>query len=269
MPLTAPSSRIRALVVALALISAAGACSDDGGDAGSAGSTRPEAETTAPRDADGATTTTVADDDGTTTTTTLDDVAVAEAEALAEAVTLTPDDFVAEGWTFDLPDEDRDTIRDCFVDFDESLVAEHTSPSFLREGEAYRSQVTTTGLVMTDADTASSHVDEVATDPFVACVEETYREGLGDDLLAVTLGVAPDAAPVGEQSAALEGTLSVVDSDGSPLDAELALWMIRTGPVLTAVSVAVFGQPDPGLDVPSLVADVTTLMGDRQAAEVG
>lgn len=261
MPLTAPSPRRRALVVALALLGTAAACSDDGGDAEVVASTTTAPEVTEPAGADDATTTPEA--------TARDEADVDQAEALAEAVTLTPDDFVAEGWTFDLPDEDRDTIRDCFVDFDRSLVAESTSPSFLREGDSSRSQVATTGLVMTDADTAASHVDEVATDPFVACVEETYREGLGDELLEITLGEAPDAAPVGEQSAALEGTLTVVDSDGSPLEGEVSLWMIRTGPVLTAVSVAAFGQPDPGLDVPSLVADVTTLMADRQAAEVG
>ncbi|MGI8938550.1 MAG: hypothetical protein ACR2JF_10125 [Iamia sp.] len=262
-----PPRTVAAVARALALtaVLALAACSSGGREDAAVVSSAPQEDP-----ADEAITTTEA-----ATTTTEDDAATTtddpdpDAAALAEAVTLTADDFT-DSWTSSPPDDDDDeSIRDCFTDIDEALVADVTGPDFAQEEPTFLSQIGTTGLVAVDDGSASGLVDELASEDFAACVEGQFGSSLGDVLLDIEVSPAPDVPTTAEQASALNGTLTIEGETGSPIDGEISLWLIRTGPVLTGVSVVVIGDPTPGLDLATLVDETTGAVADLQAAEVG
>lgn len=276
--ITTSRPRLRALCAAAALVLVLAACGggdDDDADA----TTTTEAEETTTTEA---TDDTSADDDtggigagdDDTDDTSADDDADADADAdaaaLAEAVVLTADDFTDE-WSSEASGPSETDLRECFTDFDDELLGDFTGEDFSREGTTTDSlsQIGSTGLVVSDADVAEGFVDEFATNAFAGCVEDQLGTALGPNLLDLALDPAPDAAPVADQAGALNGTITIASDDGTPIPGEISIWLIRTDQVLTGVTVAVFGEPDPGADVATLADETVSAVADKQATAVG
>lgn len=280
---TTSRPRLRALCAAAALVLVLAACGGgDDDDADSTTTTEAEETTTTADDSSGDEDTddTSGDDGGgiggsdddTDDTSADDDTddADADAAALAEAVVLTADEFTDE-WSSEASGPSETDIRECFTDFDDELLGDFTGEDFSREGTTTDSlsQIGSTGLVVTDADVAEGFVDEFATNAFAGCVQDQLGTALGPTLLDITLDPAPDAAPVADQAGALNGTITIASDDGTPIPGEISVWLIRTDQVLTGVTVAVFGEPDPGADVATLADETVSAVADKQATAVG
>lgn len=253
--------------VVVALLLAAG-CSDDGSDDASvvdsdtteAESTTTEAESTTTEDEP-----TTTEDETTTTeegSTTTEDSS--EAEALAEAVTLTENDFASD-WTSTPDEQDEETLLDCFsdVDLDSSLLAQFTSPGFSQEATDALIGVSSIGMVLSDADEATTLMDEAGTNQYAGCALDFLSQD--GSLEGTDLNPAPEGPPVGDQSVALTGVFTVTDDDGSTLDGELYVAFIRTDAVVSGLSVFSVGETD----FATVVDETTAIIGDKQAAEVG
>lgn len=274
--MTTSRRRLRPLCAAVALVLVVAACGgEDGSDTSDAPpTTAPSEDTTTTEDdtdgtaADDLDTDDTADDD--TDDAGVDDHDVgadddAAAEALAEAIVLTEDDFTAE-WTAEPDEEDPTDLKDCFQDVDlgSELLAESTSPNFSQESADAFIGVGSTGLVVTNAKVAADLVVEAGTDAWAGCALDLLSESFGAALLDADLNPAGDGG-VGDSSAVLNGYFSVEDDEGNVLDGETSLWLIATGEAVTGISVVDFGDTE----FATAVDQVTAIVADRQAEAVG
>ncbi|HXH58839.1 hypothetical protein [Iamia sp.] len=192
-----------------------------------------------------------------------------EDQALAEAVTLTEDDFSAE-WTATEDDDDGDDeLGDCFTDpeLDTVQEAEFNSPNFSQEAEANLIAVSSVGLVVSDAESAEALLDEALTNRWAGCALDQLVAGFeesGGSVLDSDLVPAPDVGEVAEQSAVLNGFFSVDAGSGTTLEGEVSLRFIRTAEVITGIAVLAYGDTE----FAAIVDQVTTIVGDKHVAEV-
>ncbi|WCO66759.1 hypothetical protein PO878_19900 [Iamia majanohamensis] len=265
---------LRLAAAALALVLVVAACSDDGDDDAEATTTTQAEETT----------TTAADDagdegsDDTTDDTTDDDGgdegdddADPDAEATAESVILVASDFRSD-WTSEAPTPDGEELLDCVSDqdVDEVLEAEVDSDEFSL-ADATGDNVlgaSSTGLVMADEEAATALLDEIGTNQFAGCALDQLVDGFEEDgatVIDADLSPAGDAYGVGDQSVTLNGFFSIEGDDGSTVDGELSLTMVRTGEVVTGVSVFGIGETS----FPATTDEVVGVIADRHEAELG
>ncbi len=263
---TLSRARLRALAAALALVLVVAACGSDGDSDAAVVDDDPTTEA----DDDP---TTIEDDANTTeadpTTTTEDAGDPAEAEALAEAVVLDEDDFTDE-WTAEEPTDDADEFGDCVsdVDLDAELEAEVDSLEFSQSAPPVQIGVSSTGLVFPDEETATALVDEVGSKRFAGCVLDGLVASFEEDGATVAdadLNPAPGALTVGDQTSTLNGSFSLEIDDGTTVDGELSLSVIRTGAVVTGFSVFDLGDTR----FAEVVDEVAGVIGDKHEAELG
>lgn len=261
-----PGRRVAALGAALTLALALGACGgdDDAADdtTTTTAATTTEAETTTTTEGDEPTTTTEAEDERP------DDE---EAEALAEAINLTLDDF-AEGWTEEPADDDEgdDELNACFteIDLDEVTVAEADSPTFQigSEDGSQGQVVQTTTIVFADDETAESVMAEIPTNQFAGCAEDALVASVEEDNELIDSGLDPveDTGGLGDEAAGLAGSISFTN-DGTEYSGQLAYYFIRTGNVVSGISLLDIGDVAFEDTLTGLLETVAT----RQASEIG
>lgn len=242
--MTLHRSARRAVAAAFALTLLVSACGgdDDGGS--------DETTTTTTAPADDATTTTTADD-GTTTGSTEpeDDPEAEEAEALATSVNLTIDDF-AEGWEEEPAEEDdEDELDACFQDvaIADVEVASVESPTFsISTDDGSQGQVVQTSTLVTDEETsAEAVVAEVGSNQFAGCAEDALIASVeqgGGEITSSGLDLVEDQGGLGDESIGIAGAISFTSSDGSEADGQVALFLIRTENVVTAVTLLDIGD---------------------------
>jgi hypothetical protein len=193
----------------------------------------------------------------------------ADDQSLAEAVTLTEDDFTAEWTSTEDDDDDDDGLRDCFTDPELETVqeAEFLSPNFGQEEGANLIAVSSIGLVVSDAESAEALLDEVLTNRWAGCALDQLVAGFEESGATVRdsdLTPAPDVAGVAEQSAVLNGFFSVDAGPETTLEGDVSLRFIRTGEVITGITVLAYGDTE----FAAVVDQTTEIVGDKHAAEV-
>jgi hypothetical protein len=195
----------------------------------------------------------------TTTSTTTEPEVDEAAQARAEAVDVTLDDFPA-GWESSPHevDDDEDLITLCSeFDLEELSLAVHNTDDFsigdLSANDGQSMQIGT--RIFEDEATAESILDVMPQDDFIACanqeLESTYGEGSVEGEVE-----ARQFEGIGDQTEGFSGQLQVVDSNtGETVSVQLAFVAIRTGDLVTGLTAVGVGQ---GLDT-SVLDD----LGDR------
>lgn len=247
---------IRALALGCALALAA-ACGGGGDDDGAAATSGPEQREEATSTTEEATTTTTE-----APTTTTAKKASVDDQALAEAVNLVAEDFNEQWQATSTEDEPHGSFV-CLeeVDPEVEVVAEASSDSF--SVESGRVQAATNGVVMVDEAAAVALLAEVMTDGFASCAAEEFSAALegatGGEVTGINLFPMPDQS--GERVSFLTGSF-ILDETTQGL---YALELIRTGRVVTVLTVAATGDGD----FPGLLEELTETIGKTHTAEVG
>ena len=270
MPLPRTATRALAGVCALTLLLAA--C---GGDDDEGSGTDDTEQTTASTEAEGSTDSTEAEESTASEpeeeTTTSEAEGDPEAVATAEAINLQIEDF-AEGWVEEEASDDGEgNIDECFttVDVAATTVGEADSPTFSAETpDGQGAQVVQMQTVVFDSpETASALLAEVAMPEFASCVQSTLAE---DSVEGTEAALAPtvDDPPLAEESVGLAGAVQIPDQDGAVQEGRLDLHAIRTAEVASfTMTLDVGATPATGFE--QTLAELYTVIADRQAAEVG
>jgi hypothetical protein len=263
--MTLHRSARRAIAAAFALTLVVAACGGD--DDSSDDPPETTADTTAPDKS----TTTTGDEEPTDSSEPEEEGPDAEeAQALAESINLTLDDF-ADGWQESAAEEDDDELSECFqdVDIDEVEVAQADSPSFsFTHEDGERAQfVQSTTIVVDEAASGEAVIAEIGTDQFAGCAEDALIAAVEEDGGTIESGgLEPieDQAGRGDEGVALAGDIVIVGADGSEAQGQLAYYFIRTGNVVTGVSILDIGD----LAFQETLTELLDVVVERQAANV-
>jgi hypothetical protein len=274
MDLTRPWARTAAAACALTLLFAA--CGDDddsSGDEDTEQTTEAADDTTESTEAEEESTTTAAEEETTTTESEGGGETDGDPEAVAtaEAINLKIEDF-AEGWVEEESDDDDGTddgFDECFttLDIEESRLGEAETPGFTFETpDGQGAQAVSMQTVVFDSpETATAALAEMATPEFATCTQDA----LGEDFEGTaTLEPVVDDPPLAEESAGLAGTVDVVLEDGSSQQGRVDLHGIRTAEVVSFTFTLDIGAT-PATGFEQTLAELYTVISDRQAAEVG
>jgi hypothetical protein len=220
--------------------------------------------TTGDDDSADTTTTTKATSSSTTTTTesstsTTVDVLLEEAQAMAETVDITIDDF-PDGWESapHQDDPDPDLITTCSeFDLEDASLAVHETEDFsigdLSANDGQSIQISTRAFV--DEETATSILDVIPEDDFIACANDELEKTFGVGSVEGEVE-AREFDGIGDQTEGFSGELEVTDStSGDTVTVQLAFIAIRTGSLTTGLSAVGVGQ--------ELDTDVLDALGDR------
>ncbi|HYI61428.1 MAG TPA: hypothetical protein VEW93_06440 [Acidimicrobiales bacterium] len=269
--MTLHRSARRAVAAAFALTLLVAAC---GGDDDASDDTPDTTATTATTAGGDSSTTATTEDGGSTTETTAaegpDDE---EAEALAESINLTIEDF-ADGWEEE-PAEDDDDEEDeldaCFEDvsIEDVELASVESPTFsVSTDDGSQGQVVQTSTIVVDEEASGEAiVAEIGTNQFAGCAEDaliTSFEEDGGEITGSGLDPVDDQGGLGDESVGIAGAISFTSPDGTEADGQVALYFIRTENVVTAMSLFDFGD----LAYEDTLADLLEAVANRQAENV-
>lgn len=202
-------------------------------------------------DSSDATTTTKADatttEPGDTTTTAVD----REAVARAKAVKLTVSDFV-DGWEASPhPDGDADvsplTQCDPTLGDDESTLAEFNTDDFtlgsLDDGDGAQVSVETT--VYASEDDAIAAMEAFNDPDVVTCIDAAVKQNLFGSVEGATVEGSLEEADLGldaDQDEAVSGSFVITGADGSTLSSDIGVIVIRTGDLVSRVSLFSLGD---------------------------
>ena len=271
MTLPRPTMRVLAGACALTLLFAAcGGDDDDSADTDTEETTAStEAQETTASEPEEETSASEPEEESTTSEA---DEGDPEAVATAEAINLRIEDF-AEGWVEEEQSDDGegDDIDECFttVDLAASTVGEAETPAFSAETpDGQGAQVVQMQTIVFDSpDTATAVLAEVATPEFAACVQSSLTE---DSAEGTEASFAPtvDDPPLAEESVGLAGVVQIPGQDGATQEGRLDLHAIRTAEVASfTMTLDVGATPATGFE--QTLAELYTVIADRQAAEVG
>jgi len=182
-------------------------------------------------------------------TTTTEAQTEAEAQARADSVDLTVDDF-PEGWTSaPASDEDEDSPLDqCDPTFssDEGKVAKHSTDDFtigsLDAGDG--TQMSAQTVVFDDADTAAAAVAVFDDPDVVSCIDEALTSSLRESTgLTIEGKLEDDDLKVDtDEAAGVSGTYVLTAEDGTTTNATVAVLAMSTGDVGTMVTILSLGD---------------------------
>ncbi len=254
----------RALAAAFALTLLVAACGGDDDSPDDA------SETTAAPAASDESTTTTGDDEEPTDSSEPDEEGSddAEAQALAESMNLTLDDFenLGEGWEEEAAEDDDDEMNECFQDVDIDAVerAEADSPDFSFTQDEQAQFVQSTTLVVDEEASGEAVIAEIGTNQFAGCAEDALIAAAKKDGVTIESGgfePIEDEAGRGDEGVALAGDIVIVGPDGSESQGQLAYYFIRTGTVVTGVSILDIG----GLGLQETLTELLDVVVERQA----
>jgi hypothetical protein len=182
-----------------------------------------------------------------------------EAQARAEAVDVTLDDF-PEGWEASPHevDEDEDLITQCSeFDLEELSLAVYNTDDFsigdLSANDGQSMQLGT--RVFEDEETATSILDVMPADDFIACANQELESTFGEGSVEGAVE-ARQFEGIGDQTEGFSGQLEVTDSTtGEAVTLQVAFVAIRTGDLVTGLTALGVGQ--------LLDTDVLDDLGDR------
>ncbi|HWJ64209.1 MAG TPA: hypothetical protein VNS19_19720 [Acidimicrobiales bacterium] len=242
-----------AVAVSLALL--VSACGTSGGSEAD-----PDEKTTTTEAPDEATTTTAAEDDG-------GDEAAAQERA--DSIDLDTSDF-PDGWEgtpADDPDEES-PLNDCDPALGDrsTQLARHATDDFsigsFEDGDG--TQFTARTVVFEDEAAAEAAVAPFSDPDVLSCIDETLKSAYSSTGEGVTVEgelEVGDAEFDVDETLTLSATYTVSAPDGSSLDINLGVLVLRTGDIATNVVVQTV---DPDFDVSSLPID--TLVEQLNAA---
>jgi len=195
----------------------------------------------------------------TTASTTTEPEVDEEAQARAEAVEVTLDDF-PEGWESSPHevDEDEDLITQCSeFDLEELSLGVYNTDDFsigdLSANDGQSMQLGT--RVFEDEETATSILDVMPTDDFIACANQELETNFGEGSVEGAVE-ARQFEGIGDQTEGFSGQLEVADSaTGETVTLQVAFVAIRTGDLVTGLTAVGVGQ--------LLDTDVLDDLGDR------
>ena len=249
------SHRLAFAAAALSLGLVTAACGTSSGSDGA------PAKTTTTKAADETTTTTEADDGG--------DGADAAAQARADSVDLTVSDF-PDGWEAS-PSTDSDEespLNECDPRLGDRSVqlARHSTDDFsigsMDGGDG--TQVTARTVVFEDEAAATDAVAPFSDPDVISCIDDALKSAFsssGQDVTVEgTLGLG-DAEFDVDETVPLSATYTLTGADGSTLDMNFGVLVLRTGDIATNVIVQ---SVDPDFDVTTLPID--TLVEQLNAA---
>lgn len=241
-----------AVAVSLALL--APACGTSGGSDGGK---------------DEATTTTKAAEESTTTTEAEDDGGDADAQARADSVDLELSDF-PDGWEAtpaDDPDEES-PLNECDPALGDrsAQLARHATDDFSIGSfdDGTGTQFTARTVVFEDEAAAEAAVAPFSDPDVISCIDETLKSAYtqsGTDVTVEGSLEVGDAEFDVDETVALSATYTVSAPDGSSLDVNLGVLVLRTGDIATNVVVQ---SVDPDFDVATL--PIETLVDELNAA---
>jgi hypothetical protein len=227
--------RFAALAIALALVSVVAACGTTGDD--------DSADTTSTTEAEKSTTTSETTE---STTTTTEPEVDAEAQARAEAVDITIDDFPSDWESAPHEDDpDPDLITTCSeFDLEELSLGVYNTDDFsvgdLSANDGQSMQIGT--RVFEDEDTASSILDVIPEDDFIACANDELEKSFGEGSVEGAVE-AREFTGIGDQTEGFSGQLDVTDSStGDVVTLQVAFVAVRTGDLVTGLSAIGVGQ---------------------------
>mgnify|MGYP001092223628 CR=1 FL=1 len=255
--MTRTSHRTVIGAVALSLAFFAAACGTSSGS----DSAKKETTTTAKAADESTTTTTAADDDGEATD--------PDAQARADSVDLTVSDF-PDGWEA-TPGSDSDEespLNDCDPRLGDRSVqlARHSTDEFsvgsMDAGDG--TQVTARTVVFEDETAAEDAVAPFTEPDVISCIDDALKSAFsagGQDVTVEgTLGLG-DATFDVDDTVALSASYTLTAGDGSTLDLNFGVLVLRVGDIATNVVVQ---SVDPDFDVTTLPID--TLVEQLNAA---
>ncbi len=211
--------------------------------------------------------TTATDAVTTTDVVTTTEAAADGAQARADSVDLTVSDF-PDGWTSSpaSPDDEDSPIKACDPSFsnDDAKLAKHSTDDFTvgslddADGTTFSAET----VVFTDADTADGAVEVFNDADVVSCIDEALKKQLGDSTgLTVEGSLADDDLDVGtDNSSGVSATYTMTASDGSTVNATVAVLTFSTGDIGTMVTILSLGD---SLD-PSSVQDPIQALAELQ-----
>lgn len=188
----------------------------------------------------------------------------ADAEALAESIVLTEDDFV-DGWTVEPNEDDGDELNQCWEDVDlDDVAAEVDGDTFSQEEGDNTIGVSSTALVLPDEDAAETLVEETRGDAWAACALDQLVASFEEDGLTVEdadLAPAEGVGTQGDETSVLNGYF-VLSAEGTTYEGEISLWFVRTGEAVTGFNVFDLGDTE----FATVVDQVADIVGDKHAA---
>lgn len=253
------SHRTLAGVVAVAFALLISACGASGGN---------------DADKDEKTTTTAAEKETTTTeapTTTApddedddEDGGDAEAQARADSVDLTVEDF-GEGWELIPAEEDEGPsgIEQCDeTSAADEALATHTSGDFsigdFNTDDGVQVRIKT--KVFPDEDTASAALDVFADDVVIACVDDLFKaQFTGAGTIEGDMTPQDYGDTTADEAVAVAGEYTVTTPDGTEVPLVVAVAVLRTGDVATQIQVTGVGPMIGETDLDGMIAKVEEL----------
>lgn len=194
---------------------------------------------------------------------------VEEAQALAESINLTIDDF-ADGWAAEPPDDDDEdsAVTECFrdVDIDEIKVASADSPTFTISGNGRAQMVQTSTIVVDEEASAEALIAEIGTNQFAGCAEDALVASIeenGGQVTGSNLDPVADQGGLGDEAVGIAGAVSYLDG-GDETEGQLAMYFVRTQNVVTGVQVLDIGD----VAFEETLADLLAAVAERQAANI-
>ena len=188
----------------------------------------------------------------------------ARARAINLALVDLPAEFVA--LPNDAEADENNVVQDCVGDIADAVVAEAETPLFQRPAGDGLHFVATNTAVLDDESAATELVAALQEQATVDCLRDTFAETLIEDSATAsvedsTLGDATDVPDVGEQTAALAGSLRFTPGGADrAVELDYTLVLVRTD---TVVSFLLYGgvlEPFP----PELHQELTALVAERQ-----
>ncbi|MGN6696014.1 MAG: hypothetical protein ACTHN0_17685 [Aquihabitans sp.] len=243
--MTRTTHRILIGTVAASFALLISACGTSGGvsDGGKDDTTTTKAEATTTTEAE-ETTTTAAEDD-------------AEAQDRADSVDVSLSDF-PDGWDAAEPDDPdaESPLNDCDPALGDrsSQLARHATDDFsigtIEGGDGV--QFTGRTVVFEDEAAAEAAVAPFSDPDVISCIDEKLKSAYtsGGEGITVEGTLAPEDLDLGtDETIALSATYTVSADDGSSLDVNLGVLVMRTGDVATNV---VIQAVDPDFDISTL-----------------
>ncbi len=254
---TLTRTAIGAIAMSLALLVAA--CGTSGGNDDAKDTTTTEADKT----------TTAPDDD--TTTTAEDGGEDGDAQARADSVSLTEDDFPS-GWTASpsSSSDESNGIEECDPSFGDTSdeLATNKNDEFT-QGDPDAGDGVHFGLetkVFTDADAAEAAVAPFADDDVIACISDMFKDEFASDGTTIDGDLAADdgwPATTADDAYGISGQFTLTSADGqNTLSLTLMVLMLRTDDVASQVLILAVGE---NFD-PTELADPITTVEELQAA---
>ena len=189
-------------------------------------------------------------------------------EARARAINLALVDLPAEFTALpnDAEADEDNVVQDCVGDMADAVVAEAETPLFQRPAGDGLHFVATSTAVLSDEAAATELVAALQEQATVDCLRETFagtliEESATASLQDSTLGDATDVPDVGEQSAALAGSLRFTPAAADQaVELDYTLVLVRTDAVVSFLLYGGLLDPFP----PELRQELTTLVAERQ-----